>query len=71
MEKQSVLILFLFVQELKPDFANKKIHAQKESIYRFLQRNCYSFRGPSHIGQPLPSNYNNLFLIFQEKVIIS
>ena len=49
----------------------KKNHTQKELIYRFLHRNGFSFRRPSHIGQPLPSNYSDLFLTFQKKVILS
>ena len=63
--------VLLFIQKLKPEFANKKYHTQKELIYRFLHRNGFSFRRPSHIGQPLPSNYLDLFLTFQKKVILS
>ena len=63
--------VLLFIQKLKPVFANKKYHTQKELIYRFLHRNGFSFRRPSHIGQPLPSNYSDLFLTFQKKVILS
>ena len=63
--------VLLFIQKLKPEFAKKNNHTQKELVYRFLHRNGFSFRRPSHIGQPLPSNYADLFLTFQKKVILS
>ena len=46
----STFHFLLYVQKIKPEFKDKKNHAKKELIYRFLYRNGYSFRRPSHVG---------------------
>ena len=57
----------LYIQKIKPSFKEKNLHAQQQLIYRFLHRNGYVFRKPSHLGQILPQNYSDLFLAFQKK----
>ena len=59
----------LYIQKIKPSFKEKNLHAQQQLIYRFLHRNGYVFRKPSHLGQILPQNYSDLFLAFQKKII--
>lgn len=61
----------LYVQKIKPEFKDKKNHVKKELKYRFLYRNYYTFRRPSHVGQLLPTNYSELFINSQKKVILS
>ena len=40
-------------------------------MYRFLLRNRFSFRKTTHLGQPLPNNFSNLFIEFQKNVLMS
>ena len=36
-----------------------------------MRRKGFSFRKGTHLGQPLPDNYSDLFLEFQKKIKIS
>ena len=67
----SIYSIILYIQKIDEEFKDKTYSAQKMIVHRFLKKNGYCLRSPSHIGQPLPNNYNQLFFDFQKKVIIS
>ena len=63
--------LLLYIQKIKPDITSSKEHAKIQLVYRFLKRNGFVLRKACHIGQPLPRNYEDLFLMFQKKIILA
>ena len=59
--------VLLYIQRIKPTITSSKEHAKMQLVYRFLKRNGFVLRKACHIGQPLSTNYEYLFLLFQKK----
>ena len=67
----TIYSIILYIQKIDEEFKDKTYSAKKMIVHRFFKKKRYCLRSSSHIGQPLPNNYNKLFLDFQKKVIIS
>lgn len=55
--------------QLNPELKNINKKTLQKRVYRFLDRNNYSIRKASHVGQPLPSKAMDLFYEFFMDVI--
>jgi hypothetical protein len=69
-EKKAVtsnMIIAKMIQ-LNPDLKDSKKKTLQQRVYRFLERNNYSIRKASHMGQPLPSKSLDLFLDFFREI---
>ena len=64
----STMIIAKMLQ-LKPELKNKSMRALQSMCYRILEKNKYSLRRASHIGQPLPSKSLDLFYEFFRDII--
>jgi len=64
----STMIIAKMLQ-LKPELKNKSMRALQSMCYRILQKNNYSLRRASHLGQPLPSKSLDLFYEFFRDII--
>ena len=69
-EKKAVssdMIIAKMIQ-LNPNLKDSKKKTLQQRVYRFLERNNYSIRKASHMGQPLPSKSLDLFLDFFREI---
>ena len=64
----STMIISKMLQ-LKPELKNKSMRALQSMCYRILQKNNYSLRSTSNLGQPLPSKSLDLFYEFFREII--
>ena len=64
----STMIIAKMLQ-LKPELKGKSMRALQSMCYRILQKNNYSLRRASHLGQPLPSKSLELFYEFFRDII--
>lgn len=55
--------------QLKPELKDKSMRALQSMCYRILQKNNYSLRRASHLGQPLPCKSMDLFYDFFRDII--
>lgn len=55
--------------QLNPELKHKLKKTMQKRVYRFLERNNYSIRKATHIGQPLPSKAMDLFYEFFRDII--
>jgi len=55
--------------QLKPELKDKSMGALQRMCYRILQKNNYSLRRASHLGQPLPCKSMDLFYDFFRDII--
>jgi hypothetical protein len=70
-EKKAVTTNMLIAKmiQIQPDLKNKQKKTLQQRVYRFLQRNNYSIRKATHIGQPLPSKALDLFYEFFRDIV--
>jgi len=54
--------------QVRPELKQKKKQTLQKRVYRFLERNNYSIRKASHIGQPLPNKAMDLFMDFFREI---
>jgi len=54
--------------QIRPELKNSCKGTLQKRVYRFLERNNYSIRKASHIGQPLPTKALDLFLGFFREI---
>jgi len=55
--------------QLKPELKELKKKTLQKRVYRFLDRNNYSIRKASHVGQPLPLKALDLFYEFFRDIV--
>ena len=58
-----------YILKLEPDLKDKSNKAIFCLAYRFLQKYNFVLRKASHIGQPLPLDYENKITVFLKDVI--